>query len=88
MAMSWAISTSYVCLSHCICGKMDSKVIGVNLFPHELSIIVNIPVTTLFLFYIQNVKRVIAVARLHVAQPTYAHAHNMHLIYKVTSTVE
>jgi len=71
MAMSWAISTSYVCLSHCICGKMHSKVIGVNLFPHELSIIVNILVTTPFFFlYIQNVKRVIAVAQLRVAQPT------------------
>jgi hypothetical protein len=43
MAMSWAIPTSYVCLSNCICGKMHSKVVGINLFSHELLIIVNIP---------------------------------------------
>jgi hypothetical protein len=41
-----------------------------------------------FFFFIQNVKRVIAVARLRVAPPTEAHAHNMHLIYRVTSTAE
>jgi hypothetical protein len=46
MAMSWAIPTSYVCLSHCICGRMHSKVIGLNLFPYELLVIVNISLWT------------------------------------------
>jgi hypothetical protein len=44
--------------------------------------------TRLIIYFYTKRKMSIAVARLYVVQPTYAHAHNMHLIYRVTSTAE